>query len=332
MKIRFFDPAREYAALKPEIDAAMQDVLARGDLILRRDVEEFEDTFARLVGTRFAVGVASGTDALTLSLVALGIRGRVLVPSYTFRATVEAVVHAGCEPVLYDLGGPTPEDFTEDISAWVPAHIAGEVAPRFAARVKEVSRKGVVVIEDACQAVTAYPVVGVAACYSFYPAKMLGCCGDGGAIATDDGALAQKLSIMRNHFKGDWGPVGYNSRLDNLQAAVLNVKIRYLRKHLARRLEIAKMYDAGLRGVGLPARRLVYQDYIVTHPNRDGLQEYLAYWGIETMKNGYPFPAAYPKLPLAQAYEDRSLRLPCNPTLTDQEVGYVIAKVNSYEE
>lgn len=325
MKVRFFDPGRSYRKIKGEIDAEMQRVLTSGDLILRKDVEDFESNLAQIVGTRFAVGVASGTDALILTLKALGITGKVLVPSYTFRATIEAVVHAGATPVLYDLDGPT---FSSDIQAWIPAHIAGEVMFNFAAKVKEAEAQGITVVEDACQAITAYPVCGIAAAYSFYPAKLLGCYGDGGGIATNDAGLYEKLKIMRNHFKGDWGPVGYNSRLDNLQAAVLNVKIKYLHKEIRRRKQIAEMYDAELKNVGKPEVRGVYQDYIITHPNRDELYQALAVRGVETMLNGYPFPEITPKLPKAKAYEESSLRIPIYGDLNDHEVHYVINKIN----
>lgn len=325
--VRFFNPGLTYQRHKEEYLKEIDRVLTNGDLILRKDVEVFEENLAKYVDTFYAVGVASGTDALILSLKALNITGKVLVPSYTFRATVEAVIHAGATPVLYDLDGPV---FTPDIQAWIPAHIAGEVMPQFAAKVKEAKSLGIVVIEDACQAIGAYPVEGTVACYSFYPAKLLGSFGDAGGIATNDRALWEKLKIMRNHFKGDWRPVGYNSRLDNLQAAILNIKLKYLPDELAYRREFAKMYDDGLQNVGKPEKRRVYQDYIITTQDRDGLHDYLASVGIETMKNGYPFPDVVQKLPLTIAYEDASLRLPCNGELTYDDIEYVIKHINKF--
>lgn len=326
-KVRFFDPAKNYLKIKDEVDAAMQDVLARGDLILRSDVEEFEDAFANYVGTKYAVGVASGTDALILSLKVAGLKSgeRVLVPSYTFRATIEAVVHAGGIPVLYDMAGELQID--PSIRFFIPAHIAGEVG-------KYELPEHMIVIEDACQSVGAAPVTGLTSCYSFYPAKILGCYGDGGAIATNDEAIYNTLKIARNHFKGDWGPVGYNSRLDNLQAAVLNVKLKYLPEAIKLRKKVAAYYDVHLpERIKLPAVREVYQDYIIqleSQAQRDGLFEYLAGAGVETLKNGYPFPSITPKLPLASAYEESSLRIPCNPDLTDEEVDYVVEKIHDF--
>ena len=327
--VRFFNPALAYEKIKPEIDAEMQRVLASGDLILRADLEKFERSFAEYVGTKYAVGVASGTDALILSLRAAGIEqgDRVLAPSYTFRATIEAIVHAGGEPVLYDLEDQVHFD---GIDYWIPAHIAGEVSPTLEADVKRAEAAGVIVIEDAAQAVGAAPVRGLTACYSFYPAKILGCYGDGGAVATNDKDIYDELMAMRNHYKGDWSPVGYNSRLDNLQAAVLNVKIKYLPDAIKRRKEIATLYDAGLFHVGKPPVREVYQDYIITCEDIEGLSTYLTEQGIETMRNGYPFPEAFSKGPKTNEYEAISLRLPCYPELTDKEVVHVINAINAY--
>ncbi|MEQ1846343.1 MAG: DegT/DnrJ/EryC1/StrS family aminotransferase, partial [Nitrospira sp.] len=190
----------------------------------------------------------------------------------------------------------------------------------------------ITMVEDACQAIGAKPLTGIAACYSFYPAKILGCYGDGGAIATNDESLYEELKIMRNHYKGDWKPYGYNSRLDNLQAAVLNVKLKYLPADLLRRKQIALMYDRDLIGVGLPKVRDVYQDYIISYEDRDGLKNWLTSQGIETMENGYPFPAGLYKGKRAEKYESESLRIPCNPDLTDEEVNYVIEKINEYTQ
>ena len=333
MKVRFFDPGKEYLKIRDEVLPEIDRVLTAGDLILRNDLEVFEENFAKLVGTKYAVGVASGTDALILSLKALGIGqgDEVLAPSYTFRATIEAICHTGATPILYDLDGKFT--LTNNTKAIVPAYIAGDVDinesifPIF-------KNNGMFVVEDFCQAITAAPARGDSACYSFYPAKILGCYGDGGAIATNDEWLAQKLKLARNHFKGDWKPIGYNSRLDNLQAAVLNVKLRHLTQNLARRREIALKYSKFLpTKLKVPKARKIYQDYIVecrSEEERDNLYDFLMKNGIETMKNGYPFPIAFPKLPQALRYELCSLRIPCNPVLTDKEVDFVIKNVKEF--
>lgn len=329
MPVRFFDPGKSYLKIKPEIDAAMQDVLARGDLILRKDLEEFEASLAKYLGVKYVVGVASGTDALTLALVAAGLQegDKVLAPSYTFRATIEAIYHLGGDITLYDHNSPIT---LGDADFFVPAHIGGEVTEHAKKAMALAQQFNVIVIEDSAQAIGAHPLMGLAACYSFYPAKILGCYGDGGAIATNDETLAQLLLLLRNHYKGSWIAPGYNSRLDNLQAAVLNVKLKYLPSDLVRRKKIALMYDENLKGVGLDTVRTHYQDYIITHPNRDRLKVYLATLGIETMENGYPFPKGFYKGPVTTQYEAQSLRIPCNPDLTNEEVKEVIDAINTY--
>lgn len=328
MRVKFFDPGLSYLKIRKEMQEALDYVLTRGDLILRGDVEQFEADFAKYVGTKYAVGVASGTDALILSLKAAGIGqgDEVITTSHSFRATVEAIHHVGATPVLADLNEDWKPYRTSKTKAIIPAHIAGDI-------LQWTPTPDIVMIEDACQAVGAATVTGLTACYSFYPAKILGCYGDAGAIATNDKALYEKLKIMRNHFKGDWGPYGYNSRLDNLQAAVLNVKLKYLPNAIARRKEIAELYDKGLahRPVGRPSTREVYQDYIVvvdTPQTLDSLFNHLATKGIETMRNGYPYPAELVKGPKTELFESCSLRLPCHPDLTDEEVQYVIDAIN----
>lgn len=330
MNIRFFDPGRSYTKIKDEILPEIDRVLTAGKLILQEDVEKFEESFAKYVGTKYAVALNSGTDALLLSLMAFGIGegDLVLAPSYTFRATVDSILRTGARVRLYDLD--ERPFFAQDVTAWVPAHIAGEVAPWMGEAIEEALDSGILVVEDAAQAIGAAPVRGDTACYSFYPAKILGCYGDGGAIATNNEAVYTWLKRARNHFKGERGPVGLNSRLDNLQAAVLNIKLKYLPEYIRRRKEVADQYTKGLRGVGLPTVREVYQDYIITHPDRDGLRSYLKEHGIETMENGYPFADQCNKGPKTVEYEAHSLRIPCNPDMTDEEVQYVIDTINSY--
>lgn len=321
--VRFWYPERQYLNHKEEFDAAIQDVLTRGELILRKDVEDFEKSFAKYLGVKHVIGVASCTDALVISLKAAGMKtgDAVAAPSYTFRATIEAIVHAGGIPILYDMDGviePSPARFV------IPAHLEGrEMYPEAIEAV---------MIEDAAQAVGAVKLKGLAACYSFYPAKILGCFGDGGAIATNSDEFAEKVRKMRNHYKNFWNEgYGYNSRLDNLQAAVLNVKLKYLPDALHRRREIARMYDSALKDlVETPEPREVYQDYIVGTKHAAALQTYLQEKGIEAMLNEYPFPYGLRKKPLSVQYESRTLRLPCTPEHSDSEIEYVAEHVKAF--
>lgn len=256
----------------------------------------------------------------------------ILVPSYTFRATLEAVHHVGARPVLYDLDGRFEHLITKKTAGIIPAHLEGFVREDMEEVADFTRRSGLTLIEDSCQAIGASPLHGVSAAYSFYPAKILGCLGDGGAVATNDPQMYEYLRKLRNHFKDDWrAGYGYNSRLDNIQAAVLNVKLKHLPSYLFRRKAIALKYDKGLVGVGLPPVRDIYQDYVITLPNpetRDRIHGYLADNGIQTMKNEYPFPIE--KGLMAEAYEMCSLRIPCTPEHTDEEIEYVIETINSY--
>lgn len=322
MKVKFWNPDRLYLSHKEEFDTAIQKTLSEGNFILRQDVEDFEKAFAEFLNVKHVVGVASGTDALILSLAALGnVKDNdVLVPAHTFRGTVEAVHHAGGRPIVVDRGDDPEMQMTSNTVAAIPAHIAGEILDW------DVS---VPMIEDACQAVGARPLKGISACYSFYPAKILGCFGDGGAIATNDDKFAAKLRLLRNHSKDDWSGYGYNSRLDNVQAAVLNVKLKYLPEALKKRKEIADKYNAITKQ---PARD-IYQDYIIeckTDNERYALWEFLNDRGIEAVRNQYPFPEQSPKGILASGYESRTLRIPCNETMTDEEVQYVVDKLKEF--
>lgn len=342
MNVRFFDPGKGYLKMKPEIDEAMQRVLAKGDLILREEVEKFEKNLARFVGTKYAVALNSGTDALVLALKSLQLpqRSEVVVPSHTFKATAGAVKTAGYVPSVVDM------DLKLDVNHWtsvfIPVHIAGELMDYSELPLKNVSihdelgkigERDVTIIEDACQALGALKnPTSLAQCWSFYPAKILGAYGDAGAITTNDEKVAEYVREARNHFKNDNREFGQNSRMDNLQACILNCKMKYLPEYLEKREKTAKMYLAGLEGVGLPNNipGRVWQDFIIQTPKRDELFEFLKKEGIETLKNEYPFSPEYPKPPLAAKYEAETLRLPCNADLEDWEAEEVIKKVNEF--
>jgi len=327
MKIKFIDYKKDYLRFKTEYDKVWEDINMRGDLILRKDVEEFEERLAKYVGTKYAVALSSGTDAIFLALKALGIKGKVALPCRTFKATCGAVVNAGCEPVLYDMDG-----FVEEKpDAHIPVHIAGELSP--------IAELGIPVIEDACQAFGALKnPTSVVQCWSFYPAKLCGVKGDAGAITTNNPAVYEYIREYRNHFKDDNRDLGGNHRMDNLQAALLLVKLKYVDDIIKRRQQIADMYYKGLENleskglIKLPSKQKgrTYQDFIIRTEERNELYNYLRDNGIECLKNEYPFTPEYPKLPLAARYESETLRIPCNENLTDEEQDYVISKIKEY--
>lgn len=336
-KVRFFNPGLGYRKIKMEIDSAIRRVLTEGELILRADVEKFEESLARYCGTKYAVGLNSGTDALYLSLWALGIKpgDKVLVPSHTFVATAQVVAQLGAIPVLYDMGATITLE--PDVKAIMVAHIAGEFMTTDMQTVVNWARQaGVPVIEDACQALGAVQngkkagSFGVTGCFSFYPAKILGAYGDAGGLVTNDEALYKEIIELRNHYKKDYSKWGINSRLDNLQAAILNVKFKHHPKALLLRELVAEKYKALDGIVELPryVDGRVWQDYVIRTPKRNELYDFLKSKGIETMKNEYPFPI--PKGPVSIAYEAETLRLPCNEHLTDNEVKYVITSIKDF--
>lgn len=336
MSVRFFNPALTYKRFKGEFDEAYFRVMEGGDLILRKDVEDFEKTLAEFVGTKYAVSLNSGTDALYLALRALkvGQGDTVLVPSRTFVATAQVVKQVGAEPVYYDLDGTS--EYTDDLAAIIPVHIEGAIDTHFDEMLALAERLNIPVIEDAAQALGATHngkqagSFGVAGCFSFYPAKILGAFGDAGGLCTNDEEMYRYVKDGRNHFKEDARDWGVNSRLDNLQAGFLNVRFKRIDWMLARRKQIAEMYRDGLVGLELPLHTegRVWQDYIVRTTRRDELFVFLKARGVETLKNNYPFPV--PKLPLAQQYEDETLRLPNNENLTDGEIKEVIKNVNEF--
>ena len=328
--VRFFEPGRYYEKNRHEILLEINRVLLAGDLILRGDVDTFEEKLAQYLGREYVVGLASGTDALFLSLRCLniGIGDEVIVPAYSFRAVVEAVHQTGAKPIIADMGEDWRGYKTSKTAAIIPVHMEGRLLNW------KSDDADVHVIEDSCQAIGAGNVGGKVSCYSFYPAKILGCYGDGGAIATDDKRFHDNIRGMRNHYKGVWAKCGWNSRLDNLQAAILNFKLRELGINLSRRREVASVYTDSLpKGFIRPPVRTTYQDYVIqlgSNSEREALFEHFNKNGVETMRNEYPFPAGYKKKPRASHYEATTLRLPCNEVLPDDDVDHVIKVANSF--
>ncbi len=343
-KVPFVNFSKQYLKYKNEILAGISSIMTKGDLILGDEVEIFEKKLAKFIGTKYAIGVNSGTDALFLSLKILGIgKGdEVITVGHTFHATVEAIYWNGAKPILVNVGEDgmmnveeVKKAITLKTKAIIPVHLMGDMVNM--PKLIKISGN-IPIIEDACQSIGS-SIDGKKAgswgkfgCFSFYPAKILGSIGDAGVITTDDEKFAEELKNMRNHYKYNPGKWGFNSRLDSIQASVLNVKIKYLKYFLKRRKEIADIYDKNLRGLILPTKRKnrVYQDYIIRTSKRDELFEYLKEQGIETMKNDYHFPKDCPKPNKTIELEKQTLRLPINDVLEDSDINYVIKIVNLF--
>lgn len=364
MKVPFVNYPLQYKNLEGEIDSAIKKVLSEGQLILREDVEQFERNIASLVGTKYAVGVNSCTDALIFSLRAAGVRegDEVITISHTFFASIEAIVHSGATPILIEVG----EDFLMDMDqlepaitpqtkAVLPVHLNGRVCDM--ERLMSIAQKhNLVVIEDAAQALGAMynrkeaGSFGIAGCFSFYPAKLLGSAGDGGAVTTDDERIAEQIRLLRHHglkTKTEIVLYGFTSRLHNLQAAILNVKLPHLREWIEKRREIAAMYEKGfteVSGIKTPAAPTtdgpyfdVYQNYVLKAEKRDELFEYLKEKGIETLIKD-PIPNHKHKglglehfsLPYTEQLAKEVISLPMYPELPDEQVQYVIQAVQEF--
>jgi dTDP-4-amino-4,6-dideoxygalactose transaminase len=346
----------------PDVRAAIDRVIARGWFILGPEVEAFESEFAAAMGAQFAVGVGTGTDAIALSLRALGIGpgDEVITTPLSAAYSALAVMMAGARPVFCDID---PERLTLDpklvesaitprTKAILPVHLYGQPAD-MSALDAIARRRNLAVVEDCCQAHLATekgrPVgtIGIAGAFSFYPTKNLGALGDGGAIVTNDRDLAARLKRLRNGGQVDryrHREFGVNSRLDDLQAAVLRARLAWLPRWTARRRALAGRYRTALAGssVRVPAEQdpgHVYHLFIVRSAARAELQAHLASHGVETLIH-YPIPIPrQPALaatdpadcPLAARACDEVLSLPLHPALSDDDVDLVAATLKGHD-
>lgn len=361
MSVSFFNLAACLEPIQSDLQEAIARVLARGRFILGPELSAFENEFAEYCGSKHAVGVSNGLDALSLALRAAGIGAGddVLVPAQTFVATWMAVTHVGARPVAVDVDPVTrniapdliESSITSRTRAIIPVHLFGQ--PVDMDPVCRIARKhGLFILEDAAQAHGAtYDGIRCgslsdAAAFSFYPTKNLGALGDGGGVVTNDGQLADRVRALRNYgsqTKYVHDTIGFNARLDELQAAVLRVRLRQLDAENESRRGIAARYSRALSGIpdlGIPLTTArtspVYHLYVVTHPKRDELSEQLRLSGIETLihypkvpARQAPYQDGYPEggPPAAQQLADTCLSLPMSPVLTAQDVDAVIAAV-----
>jgi dTDP-3-amino-3,4,6-trideoxy-alpha-D-glucose transaminase len=353
--VPLFDPATPLAGLRRRLGEAIDDVLDRGQFILGSEVRAFEEELATYLGIDHAVGVANGTEALTIALRALGVGhgDDVVVPSFSFYASAEAVPPTGARPVFCDVDRETfcvtadtvKAALTPRTKAVIAVDLFGNVAP-----VREIEALGVPVVEDAAQAVGSIGpdgragALGTIATLSFYPSKNLGAFGDGGAVTTADAVLAERVRMLRFHGSRDrvtYEQVGYNSRLDELQAAILRVQLPELERWAAHRDGVGEWYaQAGLGElVALPAvapgTRAAWHVYVVRHERADELGEALRAAGVEsrayyrTPIHRQPAMAGLgaTELPVTDELARTHLALPVSAAIRRDQVDEVVAAV-----
>jgi dTDP-4-amino-4,6-dideoxygalactose transaminase len=363
MHIPLVDLKKQYQGIKEEVLSEIGQVLEGMQLFLGKNVQAFEAAFAEYCQAKFAFGVASGTDALHLALLACGVGqgDEVITVSHTFFATTEAIVLAGARPVFVDIDPETynmapaqvEAAITSKTKAIIPVHLYGH--PADMGPILELARsRGLRVIEDACQAHGAEyngrrtGSLGDVGCFSFYFTKNLGAYGEAGAITTSDPEIAEKCRLLRDHGQDPkyyHSLFGINGRLDEIQAAVLKVKLPHLGEWTERRRSLAQAYDAGLPDVlvkpkEMPWAKHVYHLYVVRAPERDRLREWLQSKGVATGMH-YPVPIHLQKawrdrggedfsLPVTEQITGEIISLPMYPELSAEEVGYICGCIQEF--
>ena len=371
MKIPLVDLKAQYDTIKEEIDAAIHRVVQEEQFILGPEVKAFEEEIASYCGTRFAIGVASGTDALHLALLACGIKpgDEVITSPFTFIATAEAIARCGATPVFVDVEPKTynidpaqiKSKITEKTRAILPVHLYGQ--PADMAFILELAAKyNLRVIEDCAQSLgTEYKgkkagSLGDAGCLSFFPSKALGAYGDGGMVVTSNPEISEEVNVLRNHGckqKYYHFAPGFNSRLDSLQAAILQVKLRHLDQWIEQRRHKASVYAKLLGDIeGIePPYTAPYSHHIFNYYtirlknlkiNRDKLREYLSAQGIATAIY-YPLslhlqevykPLGYKSgdFPESESAQDEVLSLPIYPELSEEQIEVITQAIRSFFE
>jgi len=362
-KVRFVDPGKLYRMLKPELDAAYFEVMEKGQLINQGQLKSFEENLAKFVGTKYAVGLNSGYDSLQISMRAAGIGqgDEVIVPSHTFVASCSAIVNVGATPVLVDVGidfnidaDKIEQGITARTKGIMPVHLSGFMADM--PRVMKIAEKyHLVVIEDACQSLGSSingigaGAWGLTGCFSFYPFKILGGYGDGGAITTNSEEVATFAKRMRfngeDRETGEYHGHGFTCLLDNMQAAFLDVKLKYMRQWIEKRKYIANKYREALSD--LPDLILphydktgfdhVYQNYTLLSKQGEEFSNHMKANGVEVLTQ---FRKPYYKhkglhlvdrgFPMTEKISREVCSLPMNVEIDDDEQDYVIQVVRSF--
>lgn len=366
MNVPLVDLKAQYNLINREINTAIKKVIASGNFIKGDILEDFEKDFAKFIGVKHTIGVASGTDALFLSLIALGIKkgDEIILPVNTFVATAYSVIYAGGVPVFVDIDPLTQniqaegieEKITNKTKAIIPVHLFGQ--PAEMDKISKIARKHkLYLLEDCAQSHGAkykkrnIGTFGNLAAFSFYPGKNLGAYGDGGAIATNSNHLMKRIKELREYGslkKYFYKKIGYNSRLDTIQAAVLQVKLKYLTIWNKKRQEAAQYYNEIIKGqipfIQTPGvnnnSSSVFHLYIIQTPKRNGLIKYLKSKGIQTGIH-YPIPLHLQKslkflqykkgdFPVGEKISKKILSLPLYPELTFKQQDYVVESIKQF--
>lgn len=362
--IPFFNYPALFHETEKEFIQIFKDVCSRGAYILQKDLFELEENLKKFLNVNHVFGVADGTNALILGLKAIGIGSgdEIIVPSHTYIASAAAVALVGAKPVLCDIGKDNLIDpisveqkITKNTKAIMPVHVNGRTCAM--APLEDLAKRyDLMIVEDAAQALgSKYKgkcagTFGKFGTFSFYPAKVLGCFGDGGAIITNDDEIAEKISLLRDHGRDKNGRVvswGTNSRLDNLQAAFLNFKLQTFPEDIQRRREIAQRYHEAfknLKEIDLPPHPNespdhfdIYQNYEMSANDRDELKKYLQEKGISTIIQWAGTPVHHFKelgfnesLPKTDMFFKRCLMLPMNVSLSNDDVDYISNEVQNF--
>lgn len=360
-KMKFIDLAEQQKRLKDKIDAAIEQVLAHGQYILGPEVEVLENNLAKFTGAKHCITVANGTDALQIAQMAIGIGpdDEVIVPGFSYIATAETVALLGAKPVYVDVCPQTynidpaliEAAVTENTKAIIPVSLYGQCAD-FDEINRIAEKYSLVVIEDAAQSFgatykgTRSCNLSSIACTSFFPSKPLGCYGDGGAIFTSDDELAVVLRQIARHGQErryHHVRVGVNSRLDTIQAAILNVKLEILESEISARNNIAQLYVEKFEEIGLITKPVIrdgnvssWAQYSIQVESRDKLQAALAKRGVPTVVH-YPVPLNKQQavsdntlsLPVGDAVSQKILSLPMHPYMTEEDIDLVVNAINS---
>lgn len=364
MHIPFVDLKKQYHNIKDEIDSAIQEILDNATFILGKKVEDFEKKFANVCEVKHCIGVNSGTSALRLSLLAMGIKpgDEVITPPFTFIATQEAISLIGAKPVFVDIEDKTycidtnkiEEKITNKTKAIIPVHIFGQ--PANMDPIMEIANKhDIKVIEDSAQAHSALyknkkaGSIGDVSCFSFYPGKNLGAYGEAGAVCTNNKEIAKKVILLRQHgeIKRYYHDIiGDNCRMEGIQGAVLGVKLKYLEEWNEKRRKNAEFYNKLFKNndVIVPYEaeyaKHIYHIYGIRTKNRDKLRDFLTRNGIATGIH-YPIPVHLQKaysdmgfkkgsFPVSEQVSDEILSIPMYPELTEEQMSYVADKVKEF--